>query len=272
MKYIKGRTNLSATIFVPYDCKNNCPFCTSKKDYRDCSDFNLDKILDKINALNNNPVIQEYVITGGEPFANTNSLKRILEICKKNVYINTTLPKDTLKEAIAIINNYDIVKGINVSRHIGFEFDNVASLSDLDKITKPIRINTVINKGFNFDKFIDFVNIYGKKRRDINLRADYRKIDFDNLKIKDDVFCKLAEIYDYIATESCMVCNTEYFSVYNKYLVSYHRGVENSCIIIGEKCYVNDIIIKQNGEIYRDWSCVKDEDFENWVLNPVLEA
>lgn len=39
MEYIKGRTNLSATIFVPYDCKNNCPFCTSKKDYFDINNL-----------------------------------------------------------------------------------------------------------------------------------------------------------------------------------------------------------------------------------------
>ena len=35
MEYVAGRTNLACTIFVPYDCDNNCPFCTSKWMYRE---------------------------------------------------------------------------------------------------------------------------------------------------------------------------------------------------------------------------------------------
>ena len=30
MEYVAGRNNLACTIFVPFDCDNNCPFCTSK--------------------------------------------------------------------------------------------------------------------------------------------------------------------------------------------------------------------------------------------------
>lgn len=266
MKYIKGRTNLSATIFVPYDCDNNCPFCTSKKDYKDCSKFNLNEILNKINKLNKNPIIQEYVITGGEPFANINGLIRILNVCKKPVYINTTLPIKTIKESIEIINNYSIINGVNISRHIGFEFKNVASLDDIDRIKKSIRINTVMNDNFDFDKFFDFVNKYGKKKRDINLRADYTKIDISSLKSRDYVFYNLATVYDYICTESCIVCNTEYFSVNDEFLVSYHRGMEHSCVCVGDKYYVNDILIKQDGNIYKDWNCIEDKDFEKWIL------
>jgi len=36
----------TVTVFVPYDCQNNCPFCINKKEYADCSGFSLDKILD----------------------------------------------------------------------------------------------------------------------------------------------------------------------------------------------------------------------------------
>ena len=36
MEYVAGRNNLACTIFVPYDCDNNCPFCTSKWMYREC--------------------------------------------------------------------------------------------------------------------------------------------------------------------------------------------------------------------------------------------
>ena len=33
----------TVTVFVPYDCQNNCPFCINKKEYADCSGFSLEK-------------------------------------------------------------------------------------------------------------------------------------------------------------------------------------------------------------------------------------
>lgn len=35
MRFIKGRSNLSCTIFVPWDCNNHCRFCTSKHMYKE---------------------------------------------------------------------------------------------------------------------------------------------------------------------------------------------------------------------------------------------
>ena len=29
----------TVTIFVPYDCRNHCPFCINKKEYADCTGF-----------------------------------------------------------------------------------------------------------------------------------------------------------------------------------------------------------------------------------------
>lgn len=268
MEYRKGRTNLSATIFVPYDCQNNCKFCTSKKDYKDCNKFSLNNIVDKISLLNKNDMIVEYVITGGEPFANIEQLKQILAVAQeKTVYINSTLPLNTLEESLKVINEYDCIRGINVSRHMGFDFKSVASIEDLDRINKPIRINTVIDNSFNKDLFVDFCNSYGKKKRDINLRADYRNITEDNLKTKDDISRFLMEQFDYISSEGCMVCNSEYYSVDDTYICTYHRGMEKSSVITkNDKCYVNDILIKQDGSIYKDWDCVYDSEFEKWVI------
>ena len=96
IRYIVGRNNLAITIFVPYDCPNHCPFCTSKDDYKDTSDFSLTKILDSAKeVLDNLPPIRDIVITGGEPFADLNQLQTILDVCaqyKKYIFINTTLP------------------------------------------------------------------------------------------------------------------------------------------------------------------------------------
>lgn len=268
MEYRKGRKNLSATIFVPYDCKNNCRFCTSKKDYKDCDGFSLDKIIDSIISINENDTIMEYVITGGEPFADTNKLREILNVAwRKPVYINTTLPLDTFEDSLNVINDYSCIKGINVSRHLGFDFKNVVSIADLDRIIKPVRINTVINEYFNKDLFVDFCYAYGKKKRDINLRADYRNINEDNLKSRDNISKFLSEQFDYMSSESCMVCNSEYYSVDDKFICAYHRGMELSSVTTANgKCYVNDVLIKQNGNIYRDWDCRQDEEFEKWII------
>lgn len=265
MKYIKGRTNLSATIFVPYDCNNNCPFCTSKQDYRDTSKFNLDNIISSIKQLNHNDLIQEYVITGGEPLANIGLLDYMLAWCDKPVYINTTLPLNTIDRGIDFINTTDKIKGINISRHINFELNCVGTMEDMDKIYKPIRINSVLPKTFTLDE-LEKIMKYGKKKRDINLRANYKTMTLDNLKIMDSVSRMLAYKYDYIMTESCLVCNSEHYSANNQFIVSYHRGLEHSCIAFGNKCYVNDVIVKQNGSVYKDWNCILDEEFNKWIL------
>ena len=99
MKYLVGRSNLSCTIFVPWDCNNNCPFCTSKHMYSELKDkFNLDEIIRKIKLINNNSNIREYVLTGGEPLSNLENLKKIVQdkllrptkyfIIKSNKYNN----------------------------------------------------------------------------------------------------------------------------------------------------------------------------------------
>mgnify|MGYP002511626335 CR=1 FL=1 len=69
VNFIKGRDNLSCTIFVPVVCGNNCSFCTSKKDYEGFvySPEYLNKILSWIYLINTNDLVSEFVISGGEP-------------------------------------------------------------------------------------------------------------------------------------------------------------------------------------------------------------
>jgi len=150
---------------------------------------------------------------------------------------------------------------------MNFDFDCVASVEDMDRIEKSIRINSVISdSGLSKTEFNNFLSKYGKKKRDINLRANYKTMTVDKLKIMDDISLMLSEYFDYICTESCMVCNSEHYSVNDKFLCSYHRGLEKSSVQVGNKCYVNDIIVKQDGSVYKDWDCVKDESFNEWVL------
>ena len=69
----------TVTVFVPYDCQNNCPFCINKKEYADCSGFSLDKILDSIRVMDSITPRCDFVFTGGEPLANLNALQRMLD-------------------------------------------------------------------------------------------------------------------------------------------------------------------------------------------------
>jgi organic radical activating enzyme len=144
MIFKTGRTNLACTIFVPFDCKNNCSFCTSKESY---SKFNkdLNKILEDIKILNQSDFFVEYVLTGGEPISDFEGLKKIVDTCNKRVFINTTLPlQDNLFEIIEYFNTENKIAGINISRHIGHKFKDVADKDTIDKIKKPIRINTTV--------------------------------------------------------------------------------------------------------------------------------
>ena len=68
----------TVTVFVPYDCQNNCPFCINKKEYADCSGFSLEKILASIQVMDGITPRCDFVFTGGEPLADLNALQQML--------------------------------------------------------------------------------------------------------------------------------------------------------------------------------------------------
>ena len=87
MKYVVGRSNLSVTVFVPWDCEKHCPFCTSKEFYSsmECS---LPKVLMSLEYLCSTG-IREVVVSGGEPFSNLDGLEQILQ----NVGVPSITPR-----------------------------------------------------------------------------------------------------------------------------------------------------------------------------------
>ena len=82
------------TIFVPYNCRNHCPFCINKEEYSHPEGFSAEKICKSIEMMNQITPYCDYVFTGGEPFANLDSLQMMLDKIPEThkVYINTTLP------------------------------------------------------------------------------------------------------------------------------------------------------------------------------------
>lgn len=264
MIFKEGRSNLSCTIFVPWDCHNNCKFCNSKSEYQKWNK-DLNKVLEDIEMLNYSKFFKTYVITGGEPFNDLDKLKQIVDKMEKPIFINTILPSNTAKEAVEYINSEEKIIGINISRHIGQNLTGASSLEDINKIEKPIRINTVMTDKFDWDAFWLFCKYFGGEKRLINLRADYRKIDNLTLKNRDEVCDKLLEKAENIGNGGCMVCHENSFLL-DDIQISYHRGLQFSSFTIGDKCFINDIIVLPDGTICQDWDFKENEKFIKFIL------
>lgn len=268
--FIKGRDNLACTIFIPVKCGNNCPFCTSKQMYDDFvyDPVYLFNIKSWIRLINQNDFVSEFVITGGEPLFNIDILSEIVYTCKKPVFINTSLPKvKDIDRVIRFINNTPIIKGINISRHINYRHDvPTYGLDIMKRITKPIRINTIVNpETFSINTVKALLNTYNSNNMMINLRADYRTITDENLKTRDSIFTELLDNYSYQGSSSCLVCNSSFFKTDNNQVICYHRGIENSSVETKRGTIVNDIIIDMRGTIYKDWDMNFDIDFADFI-------
>lgn len=261
MNFIKGRDNLACTIFVPVICGNNCSFCNTKKDYDGFiyDEKYLTKILNHINNLNKTYFVSEFVITGGEPFADLEILEKIVNACEKPVFINTSLPKtQKAYNIIKFINENKKVHGVNISRHIGLTHSvPVYGTEIIDMIEKPVRINCLVTeKNFQMHKINELLENYidNNPNRLLNLRADYRTINDSNLKSRDYIFNQLLDEYEYMGSNGCLACYTSFFNTKNGDKICYHRGIENSAVVTKDKIYVNDIIVDMYGNLYYDWN------------------
>lgn len=290
--YCQYKDGATITIFAPYDCNNNCPFCVNKKEYKDNPAFDLDKVLESLDKLHNITPRCDIVITGGEPFADVKKLKKILiKIWQLNknslrphkVFINTTLPliNGSYYPALDVIGEFkNTITGLNVSRHVKNYVDNGADgiFEFLNGITS-VRINTVIAnineakdyKTKVYDKYKDFPAVNGFQVRD-----DYTKVTESNLYIPSDEMIEF--LYAHKLIEYPAISEAERF--YNENVaygndfrwnvkindkISYHRTLPYSCIEGSgrspfEYCKeINDIIIDPRGKILDDWNIYGEE-------------
>lgn len=265
MKYLIGRDNLAATIYVPYDCGNNCPFCTSKEMYRNLVP-NLDLLWANIRLINKTRGIKDVVLTGGEPFANLEILQKIIDkiAIDKKLFINTTLPfksEEKRQEIKDFLNkNRNKITCLNISRHITHRTHNDTNDRFINALRVPFRINCVL---YNMDemtkeKTIEFIKRF-PSAQGINFRADYRNITLANLKTLDHPFITFAvnELNaKYVSGGGCQVCNTDHFYVKldeRKYKFALHRGLEFSSLQVGNRVLVNDIILMPDSHMFHDW-------------------
>lgn len=263
MSYLVTNPNgATVTIFAPYDCKNNCPFCVNKKEYKDNPIFDIDKVEDSMMIMNVVSPNCDFVITGGEPLADLNLFDRIVSLVRKmnaagahhKLFVNTTLPVKV--EDIFQLNSYaDVITGFNISRHIGkYIHENGRKLIDLLKI--PVRINCVLYDIKDVDGIWEFIDEY--KDYAIQFRENYLGIYPYNVyspsKIFDALYDKFAEKIEDFTTYHYSK-DTFRWSVELVPNIYFHRTACFSTVWTKDgHQMVNDVIIDPRGEILSDWN------------------
>lgn len=254
----KGAT---VTIFAPYDCKNNCPFCVNKKEYKDNPTFDIDKVEDSMMVMNVVTPNCDFVITGGEPLADLELFDRLVNLVRKmnaagahhKLFVNTTLP--VKEEDISQLNSYiDVITGFNISRHIGkYTHENGRKLIDLLKI--PVRINCVLYSEKDIDGVQGFINEYADYP--IQFRENYAGIYPYNVYASSKVFEKFSKKFPYTIEGFTPKLKRDTFrwSIEIVPDIYYHRTACFSTVWTKDgHQIVNDVIIDPRGEILSDWN------------------
>ena len=254
----KGAT---VTIFAPYDCKNNCPFCVNKKEYKDNPIFDIDKVEDSMMVMNVVTPNCDFVITGGEPLADLELFDRLVSLVRKmndagahhKLFVNTTLPVKA--ENISQLNSYiGIITGFNISRHIGkYTHENGRKLIDMLKI--PVRINCVLYNDEDIDGVQSFINMYADYP--IQFRENYAGIYPYNVYASSQMFEKFSKTFSYKVEGFTPKLKRDTFrwSIEIVPDVYYHRTACFSTVWTKDGHeIVNDVIIDPRGEILSDWN------------------
>ncbi len=253
----------TVTVFVPYDCRNNCPFCVNKEEYRNMDGFSVEKICGSIDIMDGITPNCDFVFTGGEPFANLESLQTMLDHvpATHKIYINTTFPVLEYcsgEEMLDFVErNKEKITCINISRHLRHYVQE--SPDDLiGRIPVPTRVNCVLYQDYPKDELLEYVKRFEVYGIPIQFRFDYTATTPENLyeEEHDNILNDLKEQFTYTGLDGCrMRCG--YHFRYNGLEMTYHKTLPYSTIVEsdGDTTYdiLYDILIKQNGDIHGDW-------------------
>ena len=258
----------TVTVFVPYDCRNNCPFCVNKQEYRNAEGFSVEKILESIAVMDGITPECDFVFTGGEPFANLKQLQRMLDAIPSThkIYINTTFPVQpgcSADEMIAFTErNKDKITCINVSRHLQ-RYVEESPDEVVARIATKKRINCVRYQDYPADELTAYVERWLKYNIPIQFRYDYTATTPENLyeEENDKILCDLKKQFTYKGLDGCRMRNGFHFA-YKGMHMTYHKTLPYSTIVETDENGVTydilyDILIKQNGGIHSDWTGVK---------------
>ena len=257
----------TVTIFVPYDCRNNCPFCINKKEYADCSGFSVEAILRSIAVMDSITPECDFVFTGGEPFANLDALQRMLDAIPTThkVYINTTFPVQPGCSAEEMLDftrrNKDKITCINISRHLQHYVEESAD-EIVAQIATRKRINCVLYRNYPAAKLPEYAERWKKYGIPVQFRYDYTDTTPENLYERDNdkILQDLTKFFTYKGLDGCRMRNGFHFDA-NGLHVTYHKTLPYSTIVESDENGVTydilyDILIKQNGELHSDWTGV----------------
>ncbi len=258
----------TVTVFVPYDCGNNCPFCINKKEYADMTGFSRDAICESIRVMDGITPGCDFVFTGGEPFADLQSLQIMLDAIPTThkVYINTTLPLlngVTEEDILAFAEkNKGKITCINVSRHL-VKYVQESGDDLIARMPVPVRINCVLFRDYPKDRLVPYIERIRKLGRSIQFRFDYTDTTPENLydREHDMIYQDLCRISRYTGLDGCRMRCGFHFD-YDGLELTYHKTLPYSTIVEQGEDGVTydvlyDILIKQTGEIHSDWTGVK---------------
>lgn len=274
-----GRDNLALTIFVPWDCNKNCPFCTTKKEYAKKL-ASVDDIARLANdVVEHIPDIEDIVISGGEPLDDLDSLLILLHQLpyhirvSNRVFINTSFPRIKDEDRNTFIRVLAEIGGFNVSRHVGHDYSEFASLEEIKTLVGdscPVRINVLLNEQVNLidrSKSADVIehieSLMSYGYFDIQLRANYLKTNQTKtsgdihgfvLKKDDDMTSLYLSSFGKLRQSGCAVCFT-IATTYNNSdkVISFHKGLKSTKRYFDGYYEVNDVIITPSGKIKLDW-------------------
>lgn len=254
----------TVTIFVPYDCHNKCPFCINKEEYSNMTGFDEAKIIQSIHTMDEITPNCDFVFTGGEPFANMESLQRMInEIPNTHrLFINTTFPVFADRTPQDMLDfcerNKDKITCINISRHL-VKYVEESDDELIAQIPVPVRVNCVLYKRYPREKLTAYLDRFNKYGIPIQFRFDYTDTTPDNLydREHDQIYHDLNEFCEYTGLEGCrMRCGFHY--KYKDLELTYHKTLPYSTIVEKGDDGVTydilyDILIKQTGIIHSDW-------------------
>ena len=256
----------TVTVFVPYNCNNHCPFCVNKEEYADMTGFSVENICKSIRKMNELTPYCDFVFTGGEPFANLDSLQKMLDIIPTthNVYINTTLPVSEHQSEDDIVaftkKNRHKITCINVSRHMQ-HYVQESNDGLLAKLAVPFRINCVLYKNYPVKDMIPYMERFIKiAGASIQFRFDYTETTPANLydEKQDKILHDLKKLARFTGLDGCRMRCGFHFD-YKGMELTYHKTLPYSTIVERDSSngivydILYDILIKQTGEIHSDW-------------------
>ena len=264
--YMTREGGATVTVFVPYDCKNHCPFCINKQEYQNPEGFSVEKVCESIRMFHEITPKCDFVFTGGEPFSEPDALQVMMDCIPEGhrVFINTTLPVSDLFPAERIIafteRNKDKITCINISRHM---VHYVEECNDelLGSLKVPVRINCVLFKNYPHDGMIAFANRFAKYGLPIQFRADYTITTPENLYERegDQILADLMKNFEYLGLDGCRIRCGYHFNNHGQH-IAYHRTLPYSTMTetIDGTTYdiLYDVLVKQTGEPHSDWTGV----------------